>query len=404
MQIALKMKLQTSSSFRAIGKILLIFSIHTQIFRRDMGEISQISPSHTTVSIWVKKIGYYQLKKKKEKADNWIIILDHSVQVGREKLLNIYGIRESEINFDRALRFTDLQSLRLISKKKWNGEVMHEILEELKKELGTILYAIGDYGSDLRKGLRLSNIKHVHDITHKIALIIESLYRKDEEYVKLTKQMGKKRQKWQMSKYAHLLPPKLRNKSRYQNIHTISDWGKNILKYQQKIKNNTDKKEEKKQICFIKKYKKFIEELDQINKQINTVEKLIKTKGLNKKTAEKSLQYLSGISGEKASIIKKELKKYFDEFLTLLPDQKKILATSDIIESAFGKYKNYLSSNYMTGITDLSLCMAAFTSPLTKEEIEEAMNTVHMKNLNNWVSENIGDTLLKKRKNAFSTA
>ncbi len=68
MEILLKIKLTTSASFMAISKIIIIFNIKLQI--------TATNPTHTTISIWVKKIGYYHLNKPKEKADDWIIILD----------------------------------------------------------------------------------------------------------------------------------------------------------------------------------------------------------------------------------------------------------------------------------------------------------------------------------------
>ncbi len=68
---------------------------------------------------WVHKIGLYQLSRKKAKADDWVILLDHSIQLGREKLF--VGIRESEIDFTRPLRFQDLEPLLEVVREKWNG-------------------------------------------------------------------------------------------------------------------------------------------------------------------------------------------------------------------------------------------------------------------------------------------
>ena len=58
-----KIKLETSASFRAISKIFFLIKLNlTPLYG---------SPSHTTVINWVHKIGYYELTKKKEKADDW---------------------------------------------------------------------------------------------------------------------------------------------------------------------------------------------------------------------------------------------------------------------------------------------------------------------------------------------
>lgn len=67
------MKLNTSTSFRAVPKC---FSILCESL-----DIACKVPSYTSVLNWIHKIGYYQLNKIKEKADDWIIILYHNKSI-----------------------------------------------------------------------------------------------------------------------------------------------------------------------------------------------------------------------------------------------------------------------------------------------------------------------------------
>ena len=67
-----QMKLKTSTSFRALS---LNFAIMISTL-----ELSSSAPSHTTAINWVKKIGLYNLNLPKEKAEDWIIILDESIK------------------------------------------------------------------------------------------------------------------------------------------------------------------------------------------------------------------------------------------------------------------------------------------------------------------------------------
>ena len=143
-QMLVAIKLQTSASFRAVAKI-------SMILRRYL-DIPLQAPTHKTVLIWIQKIGYYLLTKKKERADDWILILDHSIQLGQEKLFVVFGIRERHIDFRRPLRYQDLAPVRDISKPHWNGQVIRDCVCDIRKELGQITYAVGDYGSDIRAG------------------------------------------------------------------------------------------------------------------------------------------------------------------------------------------------------------------------------------------------------------
>ncbi len=93
---------------------------------------------------------------------------------------------------------------------------------------------------------------------------------------------------------------------------------------------------------------------------------------------------------------------YMHTMLTLTNAKQALVCTSDILESAFGKYKNYVSRNPMAGITDLALCLAAFTSTLSSQEIVEALEHTTCHDVTRWARIYLGTTLLKKRREAFS--
>ncbi len=385
-----KQKLKTSTSVRAVVLSYMISSSKTDT----------IIPTHTTLLNWLHKIGYYLLTRKKEKASDWIIILDESIQLGTDKVLVIFGIRESEISFNRPLEFTDLIPLRIKSKQKWNGELIMDEVNELKNEIGEIKYAVGDYGSDIKKGLKLAEIPHVHDITHKIALILEGLYKEDESYKGLTDKMSEMRMKFSQSNIAYVIPTKQRKKSRYQNIKTISDWGKKAMTFL-----NNEKIDDKKaidELKWIEGYDRFIDELSDMNNVIKKIEKEIKTNGLSNETIEKSKKFSNQLVTKRGIQFKVELNKYFQDTVGLVQPFNKILCTSDIIESAFGKYKNYVSNNPMAGVTNLVLCIAAFTSSLNKDEVKAALESTTIKDVKNWSTENIGKTLFQKRREALT--
>ena len=68
----------------------------------------------------------------------------------------------------------------------------------------------------------------------------------------------------------------------------------------------------------------------------------------------------------------------------------------------FGKYKNYVSANAMAGITDLALCIAAFTCALAPHELITALEQTTEAQLRLWAHQHIGPTLAANRRVAFS--
>ena len=57
----------------------------------------------------------------------------------------------------------------------------------------------------------------------------------------------------------------------------------------------------------------------------------------------------------------------------------------------------------MAGITNLALCISAFTSSLNEDELKESLEKTTMDDIKEWTDENIGTTLLKKRRSVFSS-
>lgn len=388
-QMLVTIKLSTSSSFRAVAKIAAILNLYLNL--------SFQMPSRTTILIWVEKIGYYQLTKPKPVSDDWVILLDHSISIGQKKLFMIYGIREKDIDFSRPLKVQDLSPLKQKCQKDWNGEIIKSILSELKKEIGHISYAVGDYGSDIKKGLELSNIPHIHDITHHIALIIKNIYGKHTEFQELTKKLSHMRMTLGQTHLSHLIPIKQRTKSRYQNINKISNYTMKILGFLDKTNDDPAAKK----LDWLKNHRSLSEELVQINDVICKIEKIVKTNGLNKNTIKACKKILDTLTVPNGKQLKEQIKQYLDKTLKFIPGKHCILCTSDIIESAFGQYKNYLSPDSMAGITGLSLSLSAFTCSLKKGEIKDALEQTKINDLQSWIQENLGTTLYQKRKLAF---
>ncbi|MCK4795736.1 MAG: hypothetical protein KAJ14_10715 [Candidatus Omnitrophica bacterium] len=385
------MKLKTSTSFRALA---LNFLIQINIMNLKIN-----APTHTTILNWVHKVGYYQLMKPKEKADDWILIIDESIQIGQDKILMMFGIREKNIDFSRPLRFQDLVPVKELVNKSWSGNKIQEVLSDMKKKLGTIKYVVSDGGSNIKKALRLSNIPRIYDLTHKIACIIRKLYKKDEIYISLTKKITEIRLKYLQTEFAFLLPPIQRSKSKYLNINDISAWCLNTLCYYEINKDIA--KEKCKKISWITEYRDFILELSELNELVCKIEKILKHNGFSNESWQKCNLLLQNIKGKAAKRFKEELNVYVDELKEKSANIDKLLITSDIIESSFGKYKNYVSQNPMACITNLILSIAAFTCSLEEEEIKCALEKTVINDVKEWTKENIGKTLFQKRREAY---
>lgn len=384
-------KMNSSVSFRSLSKVFVTFNLYLNF------ELT--SPTFSTTMLWVKKIGYTQLQSPKEKADDWIIIADESIGIGQEKVLVVLGIRRRHIDFTRPLILQDMEPITVKSKEKWTGQDVANELEIVKEKLGTVIYAVTDGGSTLKNGLKEVGIKHVYDITHAIAIFLQRLYEKDEDFKDYTHKAGQMRFKLCCSKHAHLIPPNQRSKSRFLNIDTISNWGMKVL---QALQNNDISLEDRAQLQWVKEKELLVTEMDFIMSIVQEISILLKNGGLSKQTKTRCISLLSNCKNGKSKQFKEYMLNYLNEYTKPISHRKeKILCCSDIIESTFGRYKNELSKNPMSGITDLVLIIPALTLNLTDSAVNAAIANCKVKNIEVWKKNNLCNSLLAKRNMVF---
>lgn len=376
---------------RSLSKIIATYNLYLNL------KLS--SPSFSTVKLWIEKIGYTKLCSNKEKAEDWILILDESIGIGQEKVLVVLGIRQSNIDFSRPLTIQDMEPILVKSSEKWTGQEIAKELNIIKEKLGTVIYSVTDAGSTLKAGIKEANIGWVYDVTHATAIILDKIYRTDEIFKSFIHNAGQMRFKNCCGKNAHLIPPNQRSKSRFLNIDILSNWA---IKALNAYDRNEISEQERCQLKWLKENEFFILEMNQLISTIQEISVTLKHDGLCKKTMKKCFSYLDKCTNGKLLQFKKLMIAYLkDNIKNLTKKTKKLLCCSDVIESTFGKYKNELSKNPMSGITDLVLIIPALTAKLTIKSVNEAIDNCTVKDIQKWGKENLCESILTKRKMAF---
>ncbi len=264
--------------------------------------------------------------------------------------------------------------------------------------VGKIKYVVSDRGSSISKALKLSMIPQIHDITHRFGNILKKVYKNDNEFVGFTKKAAGLRVKIQQTKWAYLLPPNQRSQSRFLNIKPIVKWAESMLEYMQEGEQYLPCDFPHEKFDWLPEYQDIIYELNLVLSCIEEISVSIKNHGLQKLKTGKYSKTLKILKDHRTVAIKEEILSYFNECFEVVSNANKILCTSDIIESCFGKYKNNISKNSLCGITDLSLYIPASTCKTGINEIHTIMESITIKDINKWSKSNIGESYLKKRK------
>ena len=385
-------KLRTSSSFRGLQK-------QQELLRDHLGQVGR-APSNNTILNWILKVGYHALMRPKEMASDWVVILDTSIQMGQEKVLVILGIRQANLEkLGRPLVFTDLVPLVIAVSRSWTGDDVHKELAKLQEAVGTIIYAVADHGGELRKGLRLTAIKHVHDLTHALAIQVKNLYHDDPKYKSFCAKMSKMSAKFAQSGVAEIVPPAKRKKSPYQNVRPAIEWATKMLSFIASPEARHPRHAKAvKALRWLQRYTELIHEMGELVDVIGSIETILKHGGLGAQTAMECEKALKMLENPKFGTFKDKFREWMRDNMATMPPTQSTLCSSDIIESIFGAYKNFVSNNKMAGVTKLVLVMAALTIDLTLESTKESMEAHTVQELKDWASENIGETLNQRRR------
>ena len=373
--------------------------------------LPHLTPSWYTGRLWMMRIGLYKLNMAKEKADDWIWIIDHSVQMGIEKLLLILCIRKKDLPVGRALNFSDVEVLDLQPVKKSNGEIVYRQLESNIAKTGVPVEIISDHGSDLKKGIDTFLKKHeeaayVHDIKHAIANILKKELGCNELWKEFISLCASSKRKLQQTLLAAIAPPNQRSKSRYMNLRSIIVWAQNILCF---ISNKNEVKVNgfeytlvNEKLGWIVKFSCSIVAWTQILDIAEKAESYVREKGLFKGASQKFEKSIEGLklSGQ-AKSIKEKLIKLIEIESEKAGQFETLLGTSEIIESVFGKCRNVEQEQTKSGITGLTLALPAFIGKLTPSLIYDALIMVPTDMVYKWQKKYIGKSLQSQRKGIF---
>lgn len=381
----------------------------TGIFCNELG-LPVNSQSWYSSRLWLLKLGLFKLTRAKEQADDWLWIMDHSVQWGSEKCLLILGIRKKNLPRDRALRYSDVEPIELLPVTKSNGDIVYQQLQNTVKKTGIPRAIISDKGSDIKSGIdkfiELHNHTiHVYDITHCVAACLKSTLENDLDWQSFIEFASMAQRYMRQTSVAALAPPNQRSKARYMNISQLVTWATKIIAL---LKNGEvasyDENEINRKLGWIHYYSDDIERWGRIDKIATKITSHINRYGISRGTTGRLISDLSSQQLCEHSlgfqenilrrILKTECKVHVGEHM---------LGSSDIIESLFGKFKNLEQAQSSSGFTNLLLALPAMVGDQCANIIKTAMEKTKAKEVWGWLKSNIGLSVQAKRKLAFSS-
>ena len=356
------------------------------------------------------RYGLYKLQQTPEKRNDWVFFLDHSIEFGKKQCLLVLGVTLEKFRKNKCtLQHKDMKVLAIDIVESATAASVTKSLENILVNTGIPTQIISDGALNIVRGCQdfIENkadgtiVHQTYDVTHKTALILKHQLKNDKVWLSFCAKIAESKRSIVHTELAFLSPPKPRDKSRWQNLDAYVKWAEMILKQKSELMSIAEIQRLKAKLSWVEEYKPHIREWRIMLDILHAVKTEVKNNGFRKQTKDefkKSIKSLK-VSSCRLKNIKKEV------FLYIEKECAKITGVypgcTDIIESVFGKYKNFSGKSPMKEIGRAVLTIPVFTSNVDYKEVKVAMESVSAKDVSDWLKKNIGISLFSKRKQAF---
>ena len=194
-----------------------------------------VIPAASSVREWLQRLGLYALREPLPMTGDWVLLIDHSVQIGTVKACVILGVRLCDIPYPgRALRFEDMHIIAVIPVEQSTGEIVAAQLEQATQRIGIPRQIVSDGGSDVKKGAALFAGRHTetavtYDAAHHGAIVLKRRFEGDPQWTEYVSRLGQIKSCIRQTLDAFLASPSLRSKARYMNLESLLKWSRRIL-------------------------------------------------------------------------------------------------------------------------------------------------------------------------------
>jgi len=370
-------------------------------------------PRWQTGRLWILRLGYYELNRPKEKAKDWAWIVDHSVQIGTQKTLVILGVRLGKLPQGNSLTHQDVKVIDIIPEEKSNKAIVLGHLEENTAKTGIPRMIVGDHGSDLKAGVELFCQEHqetdfVYDIKHKTAAVLKKELAEDEAWQAFQKEATLTKHRLQKSELSPLLPPNQRTQARYMNIDILIRWAQDILAFLDREAGQTDaiydRKKLHEKLGWVLAFRQSIYDWVEMLRVIETTERFVREQGLYVGAVPDLEKVLGNVAKTKhARNVAQKLHEFLLHESAKAQNQERLLGSSEIIESVFGKLKYMEKNQSKSGFTDLLLSIGAMVSSISRETILAALEFASTQNILDWKQKMLGSSLQSQRRRMLNT-
>jgi hypothetical protein len=407
--IALAVNLAMSIGFRAASRAI-------RIFYDAYGLRKEITPGHDSIRNWSGRLGIAAMEQGRERilsAAKRVIMVDHSCQIGDEKLMVVLGMDADNLpEPGHALRREDMDVLEVKAASQWKTEDMLREYRSIGARLGPIRQILIDGASELQNGAKSYAESVDHDVViqrdaaHYAATQVKSILGKDEKFQQVTSQMGTTRSQVQQTELAFLSPPTPKSKARFMNLGSVIQWMTMMLWL---LRNpaaeclaGVDASRFREKFGWIEGYADQIPMWSSCQDVISTFVTFANEQYLHHGASAKLATLIGDLEHRQARELRDRLVKFVLESESALQPGERLPLSTQLLESLFGQYKQLEGQQSKSGFTGLVSCIPLLHRRPMPASIRESFAQVTKKQVSDWVTTHVGRTLTSQRRSAYA--
>lgn len=379
----------SSMGYRAIGQCWLLLSRHLKV----------ATPSFWSVRQWVLRLGLYQLRRKVERARDWVYIVDYTLQMGLEQCLIILGLRLETLRPEECWQLQAHQVQVLdVSLTHWpHAEHIQQRLQTVAQRTGPPVQIVADGAGAIRKGIRLlgqslaSELLYTYDLSHLVARRLKKLLATHPQWHQLVRALDQVQKSSVQTRTSFLAPPSLRKTARYMNLYKVVDWTEKLMAYHRRgdfaLLGPKGTEQFLKRFAPVLAMPYFLLQIQQLMDLVRQLLTDFKRHGLSKSRWHTWLELPDELLEPLARAFWIDFRLDMDPFVQALPDENNWLASSDIIESIFGRYKAKGKKGWLKGISPNILLIPALAGRWDSQTLRQALNEISCQDVAIWFNQ-----------------
>jgi hypothetical protein len=403
--LCLRLVLEAGVSLRGVPRVLAVLA-------EAFGLTMEI-PDWTTGRLWLMRLGHAMLTMPLEKANDWIWLADHSVQIGNEKCLAIVGVRLCDLpKAGECLGHHDLHLIALVPSESWTRPDVDRVLEEATQRTGVPRAIVTDHGSDLYGGVQLFQVRHaqtaeLYDVKHKAACLLKHRLENDPRWKEFHTRVGQTRCAVQQTELAFLTPPMSKDKARFMNLEPQLAWAEGVLEVLHApptpVQEWASAERMKEKLGWLEDFAASLAEWSEWQQVANVAVEFVNRQGVYRGMGKALRRHLPRTFAHSSSRnLAKELIKFVARQARQTKPSERLPGSTEVLESCFGKMKQLEKQQARGGFTHLLVSFGALLASTTSEAVNAAMQHSGTKEVHEWCNEHLGTTLFAQRKIAFA--